>query len=949
MGVGIPTYTIRVRVVDINGATPLGTYNFWLGQYGYYYTPDTNNPYTSTLNRVVPVETTSGTGWSNWMTIDGSKASTLSTAYQAATNSWAYQGRYDFYITDLAMASVTQYTNIAGEIVMTETGEVRSFTAKLYPSNFSVNSRVGIMAYREDPTTTGLLTSSGANVTPRGCTLRQYNEDHYDALALAAFGGVPPQHQLIHVSDYFGGGDLDHLNDVAGWRMMANLGVTVAVTTTHDAHLLQVLSDAGITKRNHEWYYPPDAHHDWMRYTNGDLYGQGDAPAIYTNNVSDLVTRVLGNNLAPIHHLSLADEPFEYAGQGHNLDGSMICGFDMLEMALNTQGSVSQANSPMTPTLSSYALGKFRQFLQDNGVTLADVGAGSWSTVNPLGQQLTSDTLSSRILWYWTAQWLHYDMALHYAAFSSAIRAQFGANIPITLNLHNGAGRSTNVIACSHAGSSTPTEFASDFDWFEMARVGGPNQPSAADYTPDGYAWVSSLRQNRLDQSARKNSAGTKGAMWYATPISTHNVPGGATRKLVAALGHGANTIRRYRFGPVHSGVDGYGERILSQPLLIQGFVEEHAIIQSVETDLFPATPVRPTEVGVVFGRSAQVWDKQTSTAYAWDATNLYATVSVHMDWVGEQAAIAAALQISAIPYKWLEEEDLTADTLASYKVIYLAAPNLTTAGQTALANWVSTGGILWTAPGAAHANHYDTATNTLRTLGGITEASRTRTYMTNSAAVGVLTATVAGPGGSTSAVGVNADLATWRSSLVGTTGTVIATWSNDSSAAIIKVPYNSGYIYKCGFFAGLTMTRGAHGSGDVVWSGFDALAAAWITKPVTDLPTFKRQVEGLPFKTEATFRASSSKCLAHIVKWTDTVDSISNLRIRPTFNDGSPMTSVSSIRSYNHGLLAYTQTSDGVVLSSPYSLQYADILTLSSGASPPPSTSQESWGALPL
>ena len=411
MPTGVVPYRVRARVVDINGVAPtVASFTFYLTKYGEYWIDD---PPSHVSDKEVVV----GTAFTNWMTVDFALATTLANSYQTKPNPWSYQHFFDFYITDLAMeATITEYTNIAGEIEVTETGEVRTFTAKLAPGTVpgaSGYGQMGIIAYRQDPQTGGLMArrdsvtgqiyfgpaatvTTGQNGIGRACTLRQYHEEHYTPLANTAFPTIPTPHQYIQVSDHFSGGDLDHGNQLIGWQTLRRLGVTVGTTSHHDEQLITVLTEAGINRRNHEWYYPPNSQVDYQRYTNGDLYGKGDVPAqganpgVYALNAAHFKSSTLGGDVSPIDHISLADEPTAGAGQGHHPPGTpggtFIGGlFDFLEMALNTQGVDQEAYSPMTPELSAYAIGNFRTYIQSNGVTLADLGAGDWSSVFPIG------------------------------------------------------------------------------------------------------------------------------------------------------------------------------------------------------------------------------------------------------------------------------------------------------------------------------------------------------------------------------------------------------------------------------------------------------------------------------------------------------------------------------------------------------------------------------------
>ena len=74
-----------------------------------------------------------------------------------------------------------------------------------------------------------------------------------------------------------------------------------------------------------------------------------------------------------------------------------------------------------------------------------------------------------------------------------------------------------------------------------------------------------------------------------------------------------------------------------------------------------------------------------------------------------------------------MDEDDLSADKLASFKAIILTEPDIPVEGQTALVAWLKRGGHLLTVTGAAAGDRYNQPCTVLSSATGIREAARPR------------------------------------------------------------------------------------------------------------------------------------------------------------------------------------------------------------------------------
>lgn len=389
-------------------------------------------------------------------------------------------------------------------------------------------------------------------------------------------------------------------------------------------------------------------------------------------------------------------------------------GFDPGEMALYAMSDEPGWYFPKVLRdleASAKGMARFHAYLRDQGLTPADVGAATWDEVKPLGRSQLSDLPSHR-LHYWTTRFIAYDSAVHFANSSRALEEAFYPGMPVVTNWNFFSGR------FYHAGSfgNNPDKTSPDVamgchDWFEFARLRGCNMLWTEDWFGDNRAWQWSFYTSKLDSAARKNGLTFGG---YVVPRTSGGRESGLLQRILAVVGGGGKAIKHYVFGPEYMFP---GNCYSDKSFLLPRIAEAHRMIAAAEDLLYPGQRPLP-QVAILQPRSALVWDgKGMADTKIVDATNV-ALERHTVDYMAEVFGLYLALQHANIPVAWVEEDDLSAEGLKDYHVLYVTEPNIPVEHLRGLRAWVEAGGTLVTAPGAGACDRYDQPVDASVSLG---------------------------------------------------------------------------------------------------------------------------------------------------------------------------------------------------------------------------------------
>lgn len=593
------------------------------------------------------------------------------------------------------------------------------------------------------------------------------------------------------------------------------------------------------------------------------------------------------------------------------------------------------------------ALARFRQYLQDRGLTPADVGHASWDTVVGIernGQTTQTGSLTTRRLWYWMHRFFSWNAARWAKQKHDALVTAFHPNLVTFYNFNQYNGR---IYA---AGPGTFEEWDGSgsgiggVDWFEWCREGaaGIIQPEDWDIIDsNGPHW--SYRARRLAAAVKRGAAAGRTDKFGSFQVGYTGgvIPGTFTRKVHAAAGQGAWSIYHYYFGPAWASQGGaYSEHPgATSTTFYPDYAKSNQLLARSEDLTGLGTPLG-SEVAILYPRSSAMWDLYDAAVpnvrVAMPGND---AMSYNSDAFAECRGLFHALQNSTVNPEFIEENDLNATALAAYSVIYLTEPNVPATGQAALAAWVDAGGTLVKLSNAGTADEYNTPTTTLN-LGGVVEAARAHLITSggfydepavDSATYNALTGNVYGiRNGFTSDGG----------------GTIEARFA-DNAPALVSKAVGSGRVVHFAFLPGISY----HMSGTYYvepsatghpYKNFNEAMRQMILRPLV-LAGVVHPVEVNATMIEAPVLTHTDGHKITLINW-DVENVKTNLFVRYR----APF-AATQVRSVTHGVLAHSETGDGLTFTLP-SLDDVDVVNVySSGEPPPASISIESWGVIPI
>lgn len=373
---------------------------------------------------------------------------------------------------------------------------------------------------------------------------------------------------------------------------------------------------------------------------------------------------------------------------------------------------LDQVRANEDPAATAIYLEAFRRYLRDQGLTPADVGAGDWAEVIPIGRGAVGDDDASRRLFVQSARF-YVDAATEGTAkLRDALRLAMGHDrATISVNTNN----KPNVVHKPHPGVPLfnnpdngnagdpvigPDLALAGYDWLHAGRRGAYTVMSM-DNTLDNDPQAVSFLGDVLRSAAAKGSAG-----WsvYVKANQLGRLPFGPKYRLLSLAGHGASLIDLFSFGPnALQPADGWSDLTFQYGPVARA-VE---MLGAAESHIVGATPARAT-VALLSPATSLLWDVDAGSGLYFPEVERLHTALVH-------AGYAVDL---------VDQHDLEHGELQRYRALYLTGPNLSVAAQQQVADWVTAGGVLAVTPGAATADELDRPTTILDDVLGL--ASRT-------------------------------------------------------------------------------------------------------------------------------------------------------------------------------------------------------------------------------
>lgn len=345
----------------------------------------------------------------------------------------------------------------------------------------------------------------------------------------------------------------------------------------------------------------------------------------------------------------------------------------------------------------------FRSYLQSINPDATYFGGstpGDWDNPNivPLGAAAVyppaTPTAWQKHLYYWTCRFYAQSCSEAFAISTAALREQLNGDLLTTTNLNNWPGRYFIPSPFQKIGDSPAPYTGSNAmgmpDWFDLGRKGSVSCLWTEDWFSDTAANLWSMYADLLRCAVRESPGMEFGG--YIVGQSSGAVADGISYKVMSLIGHGAKAIDSYTFGPYQIFGDGWSEKSVRT---YHGFADAFRMLGKAEHVLYPGRPRNGT-VAILVPKASQPWDMTA-------AMKLY---------MYEIYGLHRALTHAQYPVDFVDDDDIEAGKLAEYgyKALYVTAPNLSAAAQSAILSWVNAGGTLVMLPGACTADEYNDA-----------------------------------------------------------------------------------------------------------------------------------------------------------------------------------------------------------------------------------------------
>lgn len=800
----------------------------------------------------------------------------------------------------------------------------------------------------------GYVLDSGSNVprrlVPENLTSNWRSNTVYQRRILTRVntllaGDYPPMLTKFTIADVFEQGDKDYDGLVEGYTILRRLGVNTNVvygtnTTLGEARKRQAKDDATIPYFGTGQYNPPGYMPSYA-ITPAPPYPATPAGiSSHINTIADSAVAA-GYDLTKMRHWGMADEPNFYTQwlldmMNNGMTYSTTINGVVYALAAPTttpQWSAGQTGMRDTATWNA-SLAEFRDYLAARGLTPADVGHGSWSTVYPTGKSKLTGTLTQRTLAYWSLWWLTIDMHNNFARETTALESHF-SNVRVAINSNNYSSRWLSNPPPGYV--STDDNSTSNFDWFMIGKLHSAGTTYSEMWLHDHQLDVNSQFASFLHGAAKRGTnmwSGTYMIMQVSGEIQT-----GIVRKQMQHIAWGGKTFYRYRLGPTLSDAnDGYSETLMHSDHVVTDQADTIKVLGRAEYILGDAKPVA-AQVAILHPRSSQPYDTLISNVPVYDTTQADMGAIVTTDYMAEAYDIALALIHANVAFEWISEDELNATALAQFQVLYLTEPCVPAEFHSAITTWVNAGGTLVTVPSAGSRDRYNTPNTTLYHLGGLAFPTRSRKELQwlygttggGSVIINGAGGTYTWRAGSTSVIPATS-IEDYRSVPTTVPGgaTITATFDDNGAPAIIKLPVGTGWRYHMAFFLATSyyLDGASQMTGEIAYKPptiWNTRARSWITEPVTGIAGIVQPVEvGVDIVEAHVLEPPISPNGASVVlvNHNPTSETIPLLRVRPSHT-------VAAVKKHRAATsnVAFTQTGDGITIAS---LPITDVEVLS-------------------
>ncbi len=778
-------------------------------------------------------------------------------ASEVAGNGWSEPLKFDSAQVDAALKAFSPYAEgWPVKAALAVSGVVDPTKVELEISIDGVQQAVKSSAELFGPSL-GLALWRDEKDQPRVGTLADFNQVRYwDAIREVKVPEELRPKKLL-IIDRFIGGDEDRRNWREGITNLSHAGFS-AILLPPSKPVRALLQETPIKKIAWAIYCPPGYAFDTGKPAQTEQWAQKEADTY-------LQAGYLPTDMAAF---AMSDEPgWYYPSQLKMLD-------------------------------EPGALKRFHEYLMAQKLEPRDVGAGNWEAVKPIARSGAKD-LASKRLYYWTMRFFAWDSNRYFAECTKALEKAFYPGMPITVNFNFFAGRFyVPGAVANNPDKTSPDAGMGGNDWLEFGRMRGSTMLWTEDWFGDSLAYQWSFYCAKMRSAAEKGQVNFGG---YVIGRTAGGRDEGVLQKMLSIVGNGGKVIKFYVFGPEY---EFPGNCYSENPTLLKKIAEANMCIGKAEELLWEGKRPR-SQVAILSPRSSEPWDSVGIS----DATNNNLNAAT-VDYMAEVADLYLALQHANTAVDFVEEEDLSAQGLASYKVLYLTEPDVPEEAQHGVAEWVKAGGTLVTVSGAAAQDRYNEPCKVLSDATGVREEPRQRM---NIADISDLKDVARGKGqaGEFGALGI-------RGKIIGQPGEVIASFDN-GTPAVVRKKVERGNVVHFAWMPGLSYRRSATGTKDQLPTGFSESLRRYITMPLK-LAGVQAPVSASVAMVETPMLVSEKGAALTILNWTGEPIEKLTLTVRPGFE----VKSATSVRGQEVGM---KKTTDGIELT--LAVKGADILLL--------------------
>ncbi|MCX7705496.1 MAG: hypothetical protein N2115_04475 [bacterium] len=420
---------------------------------------------------------------------------------------------------------------------------------------------------------------------------------------------------------------------------------------------------------------------------------------------------------------------------------------------------------------SSYQM-EFKNWLLKSRKTPEELLVKSWDEVKPVDEKEKNEKPA---LYYYTQKFRTIALGNFISLQGKILKQAYGGEFPVVANFSDGATYYGNF-------------YGQGVDYFELCQ----NTDQNAIWGECGGALATSSQLTAYNIDLMRCAA-KKNQILCHYLIDYGRKPWDSKCKAISGVAREIKIYHNYFYGPTWGNYEGgpawRSNAWYAHPEKWYANAELLREIGAVEDVLVPAKKEK-AQVAILYSSSTDIWTLTKNFAYGFDRMHI---------WL--------ALCHGQVPVDILYEKQVEDGALNSYKVCYLAGPNLTAKAAEKVVSWVKNGGILFATAGAGMLDEYNRPMTILENIIPVERKSTQDIdpYFYYSSALWYFPVRDLVYAESTLMQVISV-----KQSLKEKPGCQILARFSDGSPAIVMSRAGAGTVYCCGFLPGLSYARPA-------------------------------------------------------------------------------------------------------------------------------------------